>query len=47
MSEACARDVLLPAVRANASLTLLSAFERHAGAVEAQAVVLARRRAAS
>jgi hypothetical protein len=45
MSEEFARDVLLPAVRANASLTLLLTFERHAGAVEAEAI--ARRRCAA
>jgi hypothetical protein len=39
MSEELARDVLLPAVRANTSLTTLWTLEAHAGAVEAQAIV--------
>jgi hypothetical protein len=46
MSEAFARDVLLPAVRANTSLTELETEEAHAGAVEAEAIASHRRRAA-
>jgi hypothetical protein len=46
MSDAFARDVLLPAVRANTSLTALLTHEAHAGAVEAEAIVNRRRRAA-
>jgi hypothetical protein len=45
MSDVFARDVLLPAVLANTSLTELVTFSFNAGAVEAQAIV-ARRAAA-
>jgi hypothetical protein len=42
MSAACARDVLLPAVRANTSLQLLDAGDEHDAAVQANALVDAR-----
>jgi hypothetical protein len=47
MSEAFARVVLLPAVRANTSLTHLWTGKRHAGAAEAEAIVLRRAAEAS
>jgi hypothetical protein len=43
MSEAFARDVLLPAVRANTSLLTLWTGERHTGAMDAEALVVKRR----
>jgi hypothetical protein len=46
MSAACARDALLPAVRANASLTHLRADDINtASLVEAMGLVMARARA--
>jgi hypothetical protein len=42
MSAAFARDVLLPAVRANTSLLVLDAGDEHDAAVEANALVAAR-----
>jgi hypothetical protein len=44
MSEAFARDVLLPAVRANSSLTMLWTGVLHAAAAEAEAIVTRRTR---